>query len=294
MIRVCINQPSSLQRHHKMHGTNAIAEDFDNRDQFVRIWLTEGDVISQDIETSALSCGWNLYHRRYSAKDSQCSQPKSNPQKKVDIYFEDSGLAYMGCPINCSGGCPQCSYAERGKLPANDEHEFDCHTRNFLDWLERSVNPLVKPGCTCKGEKCSQPQESSSSGKNSVNVRRIGSARRRAILSLPGPSPSSEKKRETKKPTACEIYAMPLSQPETDNRRSFLAIDGYDSWEEFTKDNCTRGPWPNPYINGTAHYKMHEQRDSVACNIDHKGGLISLYPDGSWSYDCAPDWNGAS
>lgn len=44
---------------------------------------------------------------------------------------------------------------------------------------------------------CSQQQEASLSGKNSVNVRQIGSARRRARLSQNAQSLLSEKKKET-------------------------------------------------------------------------------------------------
>jgi hypothetical protein len=52
-----INQPSTHQEFHKMHGTNVLA-DLDSRPNIARIYFLESTVISQDILKTALSDGW--------------------------------------------------------------------------------------------------------------------------------------------------------------------------------------------------------------------------------------------
>lgn len=56
MKRMWINQPSTLQPHHKLHGVRVLAED--PKVGYRRIWFTGGDVISMEISMSALSEGW--------------------------------------------------------------------------------------------------------------------------------------------------------------------------------------------------------------------------------------------
>lgn len=55
--RMWINQPSTHQEFHKMHGTNVLA-DLDSRPNIARIYFLESTVISQDILKTALSDGW--------------------------------------------------------------------------------------------------------------------------------------------------------------------------------------------------------------------------------------------
>lgn len=57
LYRMWINQPSTLQRHHKYHAMNVLAQEID--EDYYRIWFTKGDVISMEIEGLALSEGWN-------------------------------------------------------------------------------------------------------------------------------------------------------------------------------------------------------------------------------------------
>lgn len=71
--------------------------------------------------------------------------------------------------------------------------------------------------------------------------------------------------------------------------------DGYSSWKEFKEGVCTRPSFHNPYSPGNDLYLYMELIGKKGANIDtNDGGLITLYPDGTWGYDCAPDWNGAS
>jgi hypothetical protein len=59
MKRMWINQPSTLQENHELHGVCVLAEDqrLPYR-KVVRVWFTSGDVISMEILPSALSEGW--------------------------------------------------------------------------------------------------------------------------------------------------------------------------------------------------------------------------------------------
>lgn len=56
--RMWINQPSRYQLHHKLHGTNVLADFNDVSDGIIRIYFTSGDVVSQNIQLSSLSRGW--------------------------------------------------------------------------------------------------------------------------------------------------------------------------------------------------------------------------------------------
>lgn len=51
--RAWINQPSTLQPLHRLHGTRCIAQDSGERS--VRIWFTEGDVHSMEVLRECLS-----------------------------------------------------------------------------------------------------------------------------------------------------------------------------------------------------------------------------------------------
>ena len=52
--RAWINQPSTLQPDHKDHGKRCIVVN-DNGEQFVRIYFTEGPVLSRMIDRLSLS-----------------------------------------------------------------------------------------------------------------------------------------------------------------------------------------------------------------------------------------------
>jgi hypothetical protein len=54
ILRKWVNQPSTLQQYHKLHGKRVL---FDPNEEV--IYFTEGDVISQQIDPLALSDGWN-------------------------------------------------------------------------------------------------------------------------------------------------------------------------------------------------------------------------------------------
>ena len=54
--RFWINQPSALQPHHNLHGTNVLAAE-ERPGTFVCYFL-KGDVLNQEIDPSALSPGW--------------------------------------------------------------------------------------------------------------------------------------------------------------------------------------------------------------------------------------------
>ena len=54
--RMWINQPSSLQEHNKLHGTNVLA--VHEYDDTYRVYFLRGTVVSQQMLKSALSEGW--------------------------------------------------------------------------------------------------------------------------------------------------------------------------------------------------------------------------------------------
>jgi hypothetical protein len=58
MIRMWINQPSTLQPFHKLHGTNVLAAREQGTDRVRRVYFLSGDVISQQMPRQALSEGW--------------------------------------------------------------------------------------------------------------------------------------------------------------------------------------------------------------------------------------------
>lgn len=58
MRRMWINQPSTLQPLHHMHGTNVLAGREYRADNAVTVYLLEGDVVSMYVPSLALSPGW--------------------------------------------------------------------------------------------------------------------------------------------------------------------------------------------------------------------------------------------
>lgn len=63
MRRMWINQPSTLQPNHKLHGINVLAcpreiIDFEINEPTRRIYFLDGPVISMEILASSLSDGW--------------------------------------------------------------------------------------------------------------------------------------------------------------------------------------------------------------------------------------------
>lgn len=56
IIRMWINQPSTLQPFHHLHGCRVLATH--EYDDTWRIYFLQGDVISQQISKLALSPGW--------------------------------------------------------------------------------------------------------------------------------------------------------------------------------------------------------------------------------------------
>lgn len=59
LTRAWINQPSTLQPHHKLHGTNVLALlDGQDNERYVQVWFLSGDTSSQTVDRLALSTGW--------------------------------------------------------------------------------------------------------------------------------------------------------------------------------------------------------------------------------------------
>ena len=54
--RMWINQPSTLQAHHFLHGTKVLAQH--EYDDTIRIYFLSGNVVHQQVDRSALSDGW--------------------------------------------------------------------------------------------------------------------------------------------------------------------------------------------------------------------------------------------
>lgn len=54
--RMWVNQPSSQQSHHDMHGMNVLAVwDYG---EIMRVYPTSGDIVSTQMHYTALSPGW--------------------------------------------------------------------------------------------------------------------------------------------------------------------------------------------------------------------------------------------
>jgi hypothetical protein len=81
-----INQPSTLQKFHALHGTNVLAgEDYGDT---MKVYFLSGDVISAQVSKRALCEGW------YSTGE----QPQD----------EDDFPSILSCP-NCHGAvCNEC------------------------------------------------------------------------------------------------------------------------------------------------------------------------------------------
>lgn len=56
MTRMWINQPSTLQPLHKMHGVRVLA--CPDTDRTMRAYLLSGDIVSMQVPREALSSGW--------------------------------------------------------------------------------------------------------------------------------------------------------------------------------------------------------------------------------------------
>ena len=58
--RMWINQPSTQQPHHQLHGTQVLADlnDPTPANAVARVYFTDGNVISQHVLRDALSPGW--------------------------------------------------------------------------------------------------------------------------------------------------------------------------------------------------------------------------------------------
>jgi len=59
LIRMWINQPSSFQLLHRLHGANVIAQPPYRHDKTVTVYFTEGDVVSMLVPKECLTRGWN-------------------------------------------------------------------------------------------------------------------------------------------------------------------------------------------------------------------------------------------
>jgi hypothetical protein len=59
LVRAWINQPSTLQQHHKLHGKRVLAILYDDDKNGADIYFTEnGPMHSMSIQRNALAFGW--------------------------------------------------------------------------------------------------------------------------------------------------------------------------------------------------------------------------------------------
>lgn len=56
LFRGWIDQPSTLQPLHKLHGTKVLVQQTSNE---TRVWFLSGDVISMIVPANVISKGWN-------------------------------------------------------------------------------------------------------------------------------------------------------------------------------------------------------------------------------------------
>lgn len=64
MNRAWVNQPSTLQPHHRLHGTLVLASPVEAGATAVRIWFLSGPVVGQLLIKEALSYGWPEHLRK--------------------------------------------------------------------------------------------------------------------------------------------------------------------------------------------------------------------------------------
>ncbi len=58
MVRMWINQPSTLQPDHKLHGQEVLASFPSDRDGFIRVYPNSGALIATSVHKSILESGW--------------------------------------------------------------------------------------------------------------------------------------------------------------------------------------------------------------------------------------------
>jgi hypothetical protein len=63
--RMWVNQPSSLQQFHNLHGTNVLA--VEECVGTMRVYFLSGDIVSQQMPASALSLDWRGYREQAEA-----------------------------------------------------------------------------------------------------------------------------------------------------------------------------------------------------------------------------------
>jgi hypothetical protein len=56
--RMWVNQPSTLQDDHALHGVNVLAEQ--SNDEYITVYFTAGNIISQRMSRLSLSEGWRV------------------------------------------------------------------------------------------------------------------------------------------------------------------------------------------------------------------------------------------
>lgn len=69
MNRYWINQPSTLQPDHNMHGQNVLAErDLGSAGKTTTVYPVTGEIISTMVFVTSLSPGWNSQRRQQAAQ----------------------------------------------------------------------------------------------------------------------------------------------------------------------------------------------------------------------------------
>jgi len=56
LLRMWVNQPSTLQPDHALHGVNVLM--LDEPGDYVYVWFVSGPIVSQRIARLSLSAGW--------------------------------------------------------------------------------------------------------------------------------------------------------------------------------------------------------------------------------------------
>jgi hypothetical protein len=86
--RAWINQPSTSQDYHSLHGKNILVEVPKNKDEiWLRAYFLDGDVVSQFINKNALENGWTTARGQYRAiygKDADTEMLRDKVMTMVD------------------------------------------------------------------------------------------------------------------------------------------------------------------------------------------------------------------
>jgi hypothetical protein len=88
--RMWINQPSTLQKYHKLHDVNVLVEDIPKREKYTRIFHISGIVHSEEVDSNILEDGWrsNFIISFIQEKDNIRDKEIAEYKKLMQDYYD--------------------------------------------------------------------------------------------------------------------------------------------------------------------------------------------------------------